>query len=102
MTDAQSPKNKTSAPGLRTQAETDAPEIIAESIAELAAGMRRLRAGRLNERAVIALLRASCGVPTKQIELVLGALDSLGERYLKPAKKDTTSKAKKKTKGDTK
>jgi hypothetical protein len=57
-------------------------EIIAESIVEIAQGMKRFRAGRLNDRALVILLSAETGIGRGVIETVLKAMADLEEIYL--------------------
>jgi hypothetical protein len=66
------------------QPETPIPtEVLAQSILEISQGMARLRAGKLNEKALLLLLSHSSGVAQRDVKLVLWALDSLANTYLK-------------------
>ena len=60
------------------------PEVIAQSIVDIAAGMKRLNAGRLNRNALVLLLHHASRVGMRDIERVLEGLDSLERLYLKP------------------
>ena len=62
---------------------TDAAADIAEHIAAVAAGIRKLRAGRLNEKALTILLHHASGVSHRDIRAVLDAAASLDTTYLK-------------------
>lgn len=58
-------------------------EVLAESIVAIAAGMKKIRAGRLGERALVVLLKDSTGVAQYEIKKVLDGLESLEATYLK-------------------
>lgn len=58
-------------------------EIIAQSIEEVAKGMRKLSSGRLNARALQLLIRDASGVGLEEISKVLLAVENLDRRYLK-------------------
>lgn len=58
-------------------------EVIAEDIAKIAEGVRKLRAGRLNDRALIILLANSTGLGHATITLVLDGLATLDKKFLK-------------------
>ncbi len=62
-----------------------ATEVIAQSIKEIADGMRKLRAGQMNERALLLLIQHSTPsrIGVSAILEVLNALDSLDRSYLK-------------------
>lgn len=62
-----------------------APEVLASAIVEVAAATRKLLAGPLNERAIIVLLKDSCGptMPIAHIKMVLNHAANLDQRYLK-------------------
>jgi hypothetical protein len=62
-------------------------EILAESILELSEGIKKVRAGRLNDRALFILLRDATGVGINEIESIVDALENLDRRYLKPKEK---------------
>lgn len=62
-------------------------EILAENIQAISEGMTKLRSGRLNERALLVLLRDATNLPMKDIRYVLNALDQLESLYLKPKPK---------------
>jgi hypothetical protein len=65
------------------------PELVTEEIASnisfIAAGMKQLRAGRLNDKAINILLYHACGrsVSMNTIQLVLRELELLEKTYLK-------------------
>ena len=70
-------------------------EILADSIVAIADGVRRLRAGRLNDKALYLLIqnaapmrkggrgRAPARLATKDIRAVLDGIESLSSTYLK-------------------
>lgn len=60
-----------------------AAEVIASSIVEIAAGMRKINETRLTRRAIITLIHERSKVPRTQIEAVLDNLDSLETTWLK-------------------
>lgn len=61
-----------------------AAEIIAQSIADIAEGMRKIANTRLTRRAIVTLLHENSKVPRGQIELVLNNLEDLDAIFLKP------------------
>ena len=74
-----------------------AVEIIADCIVAIADGVKKLRSGRLNESALVLLIKhASPGVKkgryhteyitAKQVQAVLDGMASLEREYLKPKK----------------
>lgn len=58
-------------------------EIIAQEIAAIADGMRRIEAGKLNRAAVLLLLSDASGLGKKQVKQVLDAMAELRDTYLK-------------------
>lgn len=58
-------------------------EVLERSIVEIAEGMRRINATRLNRRALVALIQDSSGLPKTKIEIVLNTLGDLESIYLK-------------------
>jgi hypothetical protein len=65
-------------------------EVIAESIVQISSGIKVLRAGKLNDKALFLLIQHAC--PTsgamkkpsaKEIKMVLDGIASLEEQYLK-------------------
>lgn len=58
-------------------------EIIANSIVEIAKGMRVLNKTRLTRRAIVALIHEHSKVPRTTIELVINNIESLEEIWLK-------------------
>ena len=74
------------APTVTVKQNPEAPvatEVIAAAVEEIAAGMRRMRAGRLNDRALVLLLHHSTGVPQCVIRQVIAGLEGLEVQYLK-------------------
>ena len=75
-----------------------AVEVLAEAVKSLAQGVRQLRRGPLNDRALILLIQNACPVPTTGVskfkpisqsivKAVLAGIDNLEVEYLKPPKK---------------
>jgi hypothetical protein len=60
-------------------------EIIAQSIVDMSRGVRKLVNSRLNERALIVLLKDACGgdVSMQTIQKVLHKLQDLERLYIK-------------------
>lgn len=61
-------------------------EVLAEHIAALSSGVRKIMAGPLNERAVVLLRHHSSGVSQKEVKAVLHGIQSLERDYLKPGR----------------
>lgn len=59
-------------------------EVIADDIASIAEGVRKLRAGRLTDKALVLLLSEASGVNRSNCFQVLDALATLDKKYLKP------------------
>ena len=80
---------------VKQDAEKPVPiEVTAESIKAISDGIKKLRAGKLNERALLLLIVQACPVPkgwprrpvtTKQVKAVLEGMEQLEREYLKPA-----------------
>jgi hypothetical protein len=65
-------------------------EILAESIVAISQGVKRLRAGKLNDRALILLIQDACTtrIGKDVIARVLNGMESLEATYIrKPAAK---------------
>lgn len=58
-------------------------EIIAQSIVDIAAGMRKLNETRLTRRAIITLIHEHSKIARSQIETVLYNLENLESTWLK-------------------
>jgi hypothetical protein len=76
----------------------DAPiavEVLAESIKAISDGVRKLRSGRLNDKALLLLIQHACPAERKYgpkpgvgtIKAVLAGMDALERTYLKPKNK---------------
>jgi hypothetical protein len=63
-----------------------ATEVIATSIQTIADAMKRIKAGRLNDSAIIQLIHAACKpkVPRDHVVIVFRALNELERTWLKP------------------
>ena len=69
---------------VQTPGEEIAPEIIAKSLLDISEGIRRIRRGLLNDKAIIILVQAAMGGITKeQIRGVMDALENLDLMYLR-------------------
>lgn len=66
-----------------------AAEEIAVHVSEISAGMKRLRSGRLNDKAISILMWHACGrsILMNHIDRVLRELELLEKTYLKPKAK---------------
>ncbi len=65
-------------------------EIIADAVLAIAQGVRKLRAGRLNDRALVLLIQHATSPPMgqREVKAVLAGIDALEAEYLrKPASK---------------
>lgn len=62
-------------------------EILASAIREISEGMRKMRAGRLNDRALILLIHDVCKVSKTDIKYVINAIGLLEREFLKGATK---------------
>jgi hypothetical protein len=62
-----------------------AAEIIADSIVQIAEGMRRINSTRLTRKAIVILIQSQSKVPRLDIEIVLNNLADLEKDWLKPA-----------------
>lgn len=60
-----------------------ATEIIAQSIVDIAEGMRMVFNGRLNRRGIRVLLKDASGVSMSEIDRVLDALEGLKASYVR-------------------
>ena len=60
-------------------------EILANSIVAISEGMRAIRRGRLNERALLILIKDATGhnVSMKNIKDVISAIENLQKLYVK-------------------
>jgi len=71
---------------IQPSAETP-PAVVANCIATISHGIRALRAGRLNDRAIVTLVHDDTGVSRKTIQAVIDSLEHLEQTYLKPIEK---------------
>ena len=69
---------------LKVVPDDNAPEIIAQSLVDIAAGFRNLEKSRLSRRALVTLIHDVSKVSRKDIELVLNNLAQLDTLHLKP------------------
>jgi hypothetical protein len=58
-------------------------EVIASAVIEVSEAMRKIRSGRLGDRAIILLIQDVSGVTREDIKKVLDACEILGDRYTK-------------------
>lgn len=61
-------------------------EVLAESIRHISEGVRKLRAGPLNDKALLLLIHHSTGVAQRDIKAVLDGIESLDTAYLRKAR----------------
>ncbi len=62
-------------------------EILASSVKAIAEGVKKLRAGKLNDKAIVLLIENAMATPRpgkKTIQRVLDAMGNLEATYLKP------------------
>lgn len=57
--------------------------LIAQSLAEISAAMAVLNSTRLTRKAVVTLIAAGCGLPKRDIEIVITHLEDLEKDWLK-------------------
>lgn len=75
-------------------------EVLAENILAISEGVKQLRKGRLNEKALILLIQHSApkqknrknfgsyvAISARDVKAVLEGIENLAETYLKPLKK---------------
>ncbi|MDD5302975.1 MAG: hypothetical protein PHS14_07665 [Elusimicrobia bacterium] len=71
----------------KPEAEYVPTEVIAQSIAEISAAFKRVKAGRLNDRALELLVHAACkGTALSDVRSVLEVLPELERLYLRAPK----------------
>lgn len=58
-------------------------EILAKSIKEISDGMKAMRSGRLNDRAIVTLLQKITGESATTIFRVMDGLENLEREFLK-------------------
>lgn len=58
-------------------------EIIASSIQVIADGVKKMRAGRLTDKAIVLLLHHASGVSQRDIKNVIDHMEKLAATYLK-------------------
>lgn len=58
-------------------------EIIASSIREISQGMKALRAGKLNDKAIIFLVHKASGVASDTVRRVMRGMEDLEKEFLK-------------------
>lgn len=81
---------------LKQDAEKIVPtEVLASSIEAIAAGVAKLRAGRLNDKALVLLIQHAApsvgrypprNITAKEVRAVMEGIESLEKTYLKPKK----------------
>lgn len=71
-------------PTIVKQEEPEIPvEILAKSIVDIAAGMKKLRTSRLQDGVIEHLISWKAGVSVVEVRKVLDCLDNLEARFLK-------------------
>lgn len=68
----------------KKEVQESATEVIAKQLEQISEGIKILRSGRLNEKALIYLLYKSSGVTQENIKFVLNSLENLSKEYLRP------------------
>ena len=74
-------------------------EVIAASIEAIAEGLRKIRAGRLNEKALVLLIQHAAPlvsgrrITASEVKAVIGGIESLESTYLKKSTPITSSQA---------
>lgn len=58
-------------------------EVLAESIKTISDGIKKLRAGRLNDKAITFLVHKSSGVATETVRRVIQGMENLERDFLK-------------------
>lgn len=64
-------------------AEVVPTEIIAQSIKEISDGVKKLRAGKLNDKALVFLIHKSSGVASDTVRAVMRGMENLEKEFLK-------------------
>lgn len=69
------------------EGEEIATEVIADAIVAISDGMKRLRSGRLNDRALVLLIQHATGqsVSIRDIKAVLDGIEQLKASYIRKA-----------------
>lgn len=62
-------------------------EVIAESIVDMAAAMKRIANSRLSRKALVILVSAHSGIAQYKVTAVLDSLEALERAYLNPRRK---------------
>lgn len=76
------------------QGEKEVPtEVIADAIVAMSAGIKNLRSGRLNDKALVLLIQHACesyyingkliNISQRDVKIVLEAIEVLEARYIK-------------------
>lgn len=60
--------------------------VLAREIESICAGVRRLCAGRMNDRALLLLIQHSSKVSAKSLRAVIDGIENLERLYLRPKK----------------
>ena len=58
-------------------------EVLAQSIKDISDGVKKLRSGRLNDKAIILLIQKSSGVGAGTVKRVIDGMQSLEKEFLK-------------------
>lgn len=72
---------------VRVVEEAEVPvEVLASAIVTIADGMKKLRGGRINDRALFLLIQDACpqSIGLDKIRMVLDAIGDLREKYVRP------------------
>lgn len=58
-------------------------EILATEIIKMSESIKKLRSGRLNDRALYLLIQDGCKLPVRDIRAVFESAEDLARRYIK-------------------
>lgn len=61
-------------------------EVLAASIVAISQAARQMRAGRLNDKALVLLISHYSGESQRTVKLVLDAIENLEREYVRPRK----------------
>lgn len=61
-------------------------EVMSAAIVEISKAVRQMRAGRLNDKALVLLIAHYSGEPQRTVKVVLNAIENLEREYVRPAR----------------
>jgi hypothetical protein len=74
---------------VQTEGAEVAADVLATALVAISEGVTKLRAGRLNDRALTVLLHDITGVPRRDIKVVLNGLETLKSAYVRQPKAES-------------